>query len=75
MEILIVFSKNLEYWIKELESISNPDINRIEIVRDRVGNWRVIIDEHYTDVYVDGRNKIMALAIEEVLLEYNKIKA
>ena len=67
--------KNLDYWVAQLESISNPNDNKIEIVRDRVGNWRVIIDEHFTKLYVEGRNKSMAIAIEEALINYNKEKA
>lgn len=66
--------KDLKYLISKLESISDPNKNRVEMVRDRVGNWRIIIDECFTDLYVDGRDKVLEVAIDEVLQKYYKEK-
>jgi hypothetical protein len=62
---------NTDEQIAKLEAISDPNKNEIRMNRDRVGNWRVIIDEHFTDLYVDGRNKSLALAIHEALTNYH----
>lgn len=62
---------DLEYVVPKLESLSDPDKNRIEIHRDRVGNWRVIIDEHFTDLYVEGRNEDLAVAMQQAIESYN----
>jgi hypothetical protein len=66
---------NTDIQLARLEAISNADVNRIEMVRDRVGNWRVIIDEHFTDLYVDARDKVLAVAIEKTLVKYDAEKS
>lgn len=66
--------KKLSTLIAKLEEISDPDINRIEINRDRVGNWRVIIDELFSGLTADERDKHLEKAIIKCLESYCKQK-
>lgn len=63
---------DLEYVIPKLESLSDPNKNRIELHRDRVGNWRVIIDEHFTTIFAEGRHQDLATAIQMALQNLNE---
>jgi hypothetical protein len=62
----------LSELVAELEKISDPNKNDISIHRDRVGNWRVVINEHVGPRYVSERHQVMEIAIDRAITEYQK---
>jgi hypothetical protein len=58
---------SLEDSVKALEELSNPDENSITITRDRVGNWRVMIDYLFTNKMVSERDESLKVAIQKAL--------
>lgn len=67
-------NETLETLFNQLEKISNPSINQINIGRDRVGCWRVVITEHFTSLYISKSDESITKAISEVLNQYKETK-
>ena len=62
---------NLHKCIAQLELISNPRFNKVELSRT-YGQWRVCIDNLYDNGNVEISKESLEDAIEEAVLQYSK---